>query len=127
MEVVGPCFCLKDTEGSLDSCAELERGVHFLVEVDLSGAAADGLDIDSLQPDSKVWMVPDAELLMWKPYVLRELWVPLAAMDPVLVGTEDKAWELEVSLFENCSSWDQPPTEAKVLSSPHWDAIGPDF
>lgn len=127
MEVVGLCFYLEDTEGSLDSCAGLERLVHFLVEVDLSGADAAGLDIDSLLPDSKVWMVPDAELPMWKPYVLRELWVLPAAMDPVLVGTEDKAWELEVSLFENCSSWDQPPTEAKVLSLPHWDEIGPDF
>lgn len=48
-------------------------------------------------------------------------------MDPVPVGTENKVWELGASLFESCSSWDRlPPMEAKDLSLPHWDGIGPD-
>lgn len=48
-------------------------------------------------------------------------------MDPVPVGTENKVWELGASLFESCSSWDRPPPmEAKDLSLPHWDGIGPD-
>lgn len=105
--------------------------VHFLAEVDLSGvaaaAAADGVDIGSLLPDSKVWQVPDVEQTKWKPCELRELWVPPVEMDPVPVGMESKAWELGASLFESCSSWGRTaPTEAKDLSLPHWDGIGPD-
>lgn len=123
-----PCFCWEDIEGNLDNFDEQERAVHFLAEVDLSGAAAaDGVDIDSLPLDSKVYQVPDEEQTMWKPCVLRVLWVPPAATDPVPIGTESKAWELGASLFESCSSWDRPPpTEAKGLSLPHWDGIGPD-
>lgn len=103
--------------------------VHFLAEVDLSGvaAAADGVDIGSLLPDSKVCQVPDEGQMMWKPCELRELWVPPVVVDPVPVGTESKAWELGASLFESCSSWGRPATtEAKDLSLPHWDGIGPD-
>lgn len=58
MVLAALCFCLEDIEDSLDSCAELEQAVHFLVEVDLSGVVAaagvDGVDIGNLQPDSKV-------------------------------------------------------------------------
>lgn len=63
-----PCFCWEDIDGSLDSFEEQERAVHFLAVVDLSGAAAaDGVDIDSLPLDSKVYQVPDVEQTMWKP------------------------------------------------------------
>lgn len=71
MEVGAPCFFREDTEGSLDSCEEQARVVHFLAEVDLSGAAAvaaaDGVDIDSPPLDSKACQVPDGGRTMWKP------------------------------------------------------------